>query len=667
MANDTGQLKSRTRDLTVIALFAGVLIVLNVLIIGRMFSVQHSAYLEANEGTFIALARNIAAHPGDLTWWPLWECGLPFQNTYLPLLPLLVGWFSRLTGHPPALSFYQVSAGLYCLGPPLLYLMTRAMTGANVPSFLAGFAYSVLSPCVWLAPAIRGDVGSGFHLRRLHTLAYYGEGPLTASMAVLPLAIWCLYRSVPDRRSGWWVGAGIVSAAVTISFNAFGAVILVIVALSLIGTAPRQNVPRVSMTLLMTGALAYALISPLIPPSVIAAIRTNSPTVDGDYRFTLRSLAGVAVIGSGFLLVRFITRTIRSQPLRFSAMFAFLTSSVVLLGTNAKIYVVPQPHRYQLPMDMACCLLIVLGGTELFRSRPELARPIVVLTGVLLLFGLAVNIRWAHHLIRSIDITGTSSYRITRWLDQKMKGQRVMVAGSYSFQFNEFSDLPQMFGGHDPMLPNSLMRVAAFTIYTGTNAGERDGQISSLWMKALGAHAVTVPGPHSSEVYKPFANPRKFDGLLPVLWRDGDDTIYGIPARSSSLAHVIPATAAVSHQPVNGLDVAELEGYVKALDDPVYAEAPLTWKNRHTAQILTTAVPGQIIAVQMTYHPGWTAIVNGKAQRVMKDGLGMILIDPQCEGTCNIDLAYGPDTEMLVTYAASVVALILTCLVVRIA
>jgi hypothetical protein len=41
-----------------------------------------------------------------------------------------------------------------------------------------------------------------------------------------------------------------------------------------------------------------------------------------------------------------------------------------------------------------------------------------------------------------------------------------------------------------------------------------------------------VPGAGSQEHYKPFANPRKFDGQLPVLWWDSGDTIDGVPVRS---------------------------------------------------------------------------------------------------------------------------------------
>src|SRR5258708_7792079 len=156
------------------ALFPLLVLLANVLIIRKLFSVEYSAYFESNEGTFIAIARQVASHPWDLQWFSQWECGLPFQNTYLPLLQYVVGWFSRVTGHSPALSFHQVSAAFYCLGPVLLYYMSLSITARSTTSLLAGIAYSVLSPCAWLVPAIRTDLGDIWNLRRLQVLAYYG-------------------------------------------------------------------------------------------------------------------------------------------------------------------------------------------------------------------------------------------------------------------------------------------------------------------------------------------------------------------------------------------------------------------------------------------------------------------------------------------------------------
>jgi hypothetical protein len=42
----------------------------------------------------------------------------------------------------------------------------------------------------------------------------------------------------------------------------------------------------------------------------------------------------------------------------------------------------------------------------------------------------------------------------------------------------------------------------------------------------------------------------------------------------------------------------------------------------------------------MSYDPGWKAFANGREARVREDGLGLIAIDPQCDGACSINLEY---------------------------
>jgi hypothetical protein len=311
---------------------------------------------------------------------------------------------------------------------------------------------------------------------------------------------------------------------------------------------------------------------------------------------------------------------------------------------------------------MSLCLLAVFGGAEAVRriSRRALTTAAVVLT-----LALAVQarhaIRYAHGQIRSTDAAKSSMYKLTRWMDANLRGARVMVGGSYSFYFNDFSDTPQLHGGQDPMLPNFMLRIAVFTIYSGMNAGARDGEIATLWLKALGAHAVSVPGPRSDEVYKPFVDPRKFEGLLPVLWREGDDTIYGVPSRSDSLAHVMAAGDLVRDPPVNGLDTAQLEKYVAALDAPAYPEAKWRWTSRHSAVIDATLAPGQVISAQVTYTPGWRA---SKAE-VSQDGLGLLVLKPTCQGPCEIALTYDGGLEWRIACFLSLAAmLVVLCLAV---
>src|ERR1035441_6779579 len=60
-----------------------VLSIVNLIIAAPLFGVEYSAYNGSIEGTFIAIARVMAKHPGQWSWWPLWNAGMPFENTYL--------------------------------------------------------------------------------------------------------------------------------------------------------------------------------------------------------------------------------------------------------------------------------------------------------------------------------------------------------------------------------------------------------------------------------------------------------------------------------------------------------------------------------------------------------------------------------------------------------
>src|SRR5665811_574626 len=160
-----------------------------------------------------------------------------------------------------------------------------------------------------------------------------------------------------------------------------------------------------------------------------------------------------------------------------------------------------------------------------------------------------------------------SEYRIAKWLDQNRPGDRAFVSGSASFLYGMFTDNPQLTGGHDQHTVNKFIPIVNYTIYTGMNAGGRDAEYSIFWLKAFGAHAISVPGPESSDYFKPFVHPHKFDGVLPLLWRDRGDSIYEVPSRTLSLAHVIPASAIVTRTPIHGLDIACLLYTSDAADD----------------------------------------------------------------------------------------------------
>jgi len=644
-----------------VAAYAAVILAVNILIAGKLFSQEYSDYLSSNEGTFIAIAREIAARPGDVLWFPIWDCGLPFQNTYLPLLHMIVGAFSRLSGHSAALAFHQVCAAFYCLGPVAVLLLAYTVTKQPGTSFFGALAYSIVSPSAVLIPAITHEVGGILRLRRLHVLVAYGEGPATAALTIFALAVLFLYLSI-TRGTMWMKVAAGALMGLTVLTNAFGGTLLGIAALCLLCTIETPRVWRNAAMIALIGLLAWSWILPLFPPSVLAAIRMNSPTVDGDYRYTFRTWIALAILAVAFAVLAFWLRKLRlKQEFQFFGLFAFLTASIVMLAFFAGVYLLPQPHRYQVAMDMAICLLVVFGCREAARRLPP--RTGLALVGACLVLAVLQTryaLRYARASIHSIPkIEETAVYKVANWANDHLRGKRIFVGGAYGFYFNDFTDTPQMTGGHDPMQPNFLMRSAPFQIYSGMGAEADEGNVAVLWMKAFGTRAIYVPGPTSGEFYKPFRNPAKFDGILPVLWHEGGDTIYGVPAQSESLAHVVSEGALVRTMPVNGIDLDQVKAYVSAIEDAAIPGADWQWKNWHSGTLHASVQPGQAISLQLTYNPGWHATWNGAAQKIRADGLDLMVIEPQCKGSCTLDLSYDGGIELRACLAASIAAMLL--------
>jgi hypothetical protein len=160
-------------------------------------------------------------------------------------------------------------------------------------------------------------------------------------------------------------------------------------------------------------------------------------------------------------------------------------------------------------------------------------------------------------------------------------------------------------------------------------------------------------------VYKDFVDPRKFEGVLEPLWRDGGDVIYRVGKPHGSLARVVPRASLVARTPENGSDVEPLRGYVAALEDPAMAEARLRWTSQHSGRIETEIAAGQVISLQMAWHPGWHARVGGKEIRVARDALGLMTIYPE-EGRQSIDLIYDGGWEMRIAkWVCGITSLIL--------
>ena len=271
--------------------------------------------------------------------------------------------------------------------------------------------------------------------------------------------------------------------------------------------------------------------------------------------------------------------------------------------------------------------------------------------------------RYVRGLTPPFDITQTEEFRVSRWLADNLPGQRVFAAGSTSFWMNAWSDQPQVTGCCLPGLPNPMSWIVGYIIPSDDGAAGHEAEYALLWLRAYGAQAVKVGGPATRDAYHDWKNPKKFDGVLPRIWQEGDDRIYRIPSRSDSLAHVVRRAELVSRAPVTGIDVDPLRVFVAALEDPAHSPATWKWLDRHHASVTADLNPGDVISVQQTFVPGWHASFDGRPAEIRRDPLGLIVIDPHRSGRLVLDLVYDGGVErqvLLMACAACWLTLLVT-------
>ncbi len=618
------------------------LFLLNLWLVRRLFSIDYLDQMGSIESTYIAVARWIVRSWGDLTWFPLWYGGIPFQNTYPPLVPFTTAAVSVLFSITPAHAYHAVTAVFYSLGPVTLGLLAWRLCRSAGWSFAVGLLYSLTSASTFLIPAVRQDAGGIWSLRRLQVLIRYGEGPHIVALTLLPVALLLLSVAYEKKRPWWWAAAGIAMASVALT-NWLGAAALAMAVVAWLLAREHGVWWQDWLKAVGVAVFAYILALPGIPPSTIRTIAANESNVSGPLaanwlRFAIAAGAVLLIAAAGWAFRRFRT----PEHLRFSLLFLLPVAAVVLLSAWFGVTLVPQPNRYQLELEMALALAVVY----LLREALGRVRRRAVLTALLLLASVypAVKaVKYAERLIRPVDIAGSIEYQEAMWFDRNLKGGRVLAPGSVGFFLNVFTDTPQFAGGFDQGNVNPVFAGVHYQLLSGENAGAREGEVALLWLRAFGVDAVAVSGPQGRDFYKAFRNPHKFDGILPELRRDGDDVIYRVPRRSVSLAHVVRATDLPARAPKHGLDIDPVRVYVAALENPAYPSAVLTWRGNGAAVIFADMEKDQVLSIQVSYQPGWKATVGGQPRRVSADKLGQMVIEPQCEGACRVEVRYaGP-------------------------
>ena len=630
---------------------AAALVWLNAYWCREVFFLDHFGQMQSIRGFWEALARlgHFSLTP---QWWPYSYNGMPFEYAYAPGVPALIAAICKLTGWSAGRAFGVVAGFVFCIGPVAVFWMAKEVTQRLWWSFVAGLAYSLLSPSQLLIPDAEFAWRHFGDSRRTMLMFAWDEVPHQLALVGVLLAVAYLIRGLRGCRYCFWIAAMFLSFAMVAS--AFG-VTLGPSFLALVWLSWKEG--NAAKNLLLAGACgiaAYLVICPISPPSLLQVIRQNA-NLSPDYGWTPTSIWAVLAVAAGTVSLFLISRRWTAWHLRFFLLLTFVSLTIPLLQ-QWNLHFVPQAGRYKVELEVSFALLCVFSAAVLLDRLSPVWRSVVALLLLIPAVSLVKSHRvYAKSLFHASDIRDTIEYQVASWFATNAPQQRVIAPGSIGLWMNSFTAQQQFMGGSFTTTPILAMQTATWGVIYLNPADRRD--VAKLWLQAYGVDALVVSGPASPEPWKQFAHPTQFQALFPLLWREQDTSIYSVPRPYRSLASIVPQNRIVRRKLVSFFQLDEIEPYVAALEDPS-SQAEWRWLDNNTGVARGNLPPGSVLSLHITYHPGWKAFVNNSAVPVSSDSLEQIVVSPNCNGWCEVKLLYDGGTEAKITRIVSLVTLI---------
>ncbi len=600
------------------------------------------------EGSFISDARFVRDHWPHPAWNALWYGGNRFDYAYTPGTRYGAAIAAMLFRVVPARGYHIYIGIMYCLGTSGIYFLVRTGSGSRAAAWLAACAETLLSPVFLILKPVRQD-SLRWMPERLNVLIKWGEGPHMCAMAVIPFA---LAFSVLAFRRGklWTVTAAALCCALVVTDNLYGAYALGIFFPVLVWSEYVSTPGSVVRTrALAIVFLAAGLCAWWLTPSFLKLTARNLMQVSlpgnrwSEYYGALIALAFAAV--SWFA----------GRRRKVSAWSIFLAGSLLLFAVDVlgqawfDFRITGEPKRFVPELDIVLILAAGEGIRRLARVRQWAA---VAVTALCFAFSASYLAKPWSVYSSDPDYRRRIEYRMTEWVAQNLPGSRVMSFGSISYWYTTWRDLPEVTGGADQGAQTLMPSLARYQIRI-----EGDPQRDVYFLQALGADAIVLNDANSEEIYHEVVTPRKFTGLLPIIYDRHGDVVYRVPRRPG-LARVVEEQRISHLQPIPWYykDKPQLRAYAETLE-AIDTPATYTRPDLNNIAISATTERGQSILMQENYDPGWKAFVDGKAVRIETDIIGFMRVRPD-PGTHQVRFTYGMSTESRIGMWISIMSLL---------
>jgi hypothetical protein len=604
-------------DFLLVFLFAAMLV-------KPYFKAKYEDKWASIESTFISDARFLAEHWPHPQWQPLWYGGTRFDYIYPPALRYGTAAISKLTGLWPVQAYHFYAALFYALGIAGVYVLMRIGTKSRASAWLGAVSTALMSPIFLFMPRFRGDAWQ-LQPQRIGVLVKYGEGPHMSALALIPFALAFTWLALEKRRP-WAIAAAAIFSAGVAANNFYGATALAVFYPILVWSfwITRQD-KNIVLPAVAIPALAYGLTAFWLVPSYFRVTAENMKYVSEHGTTWSIWVAVATAIIFAITTDRFArARQDRTWPVFVAGCVVFFSLNV-LGNFYFNFRVAGEPIRLLPELDMIYIMAIVLMLRWMW-DRPGIALRGVAIVIVLAAFWSAKGyVRHAWHIFPTWpDYQSRVEYRVTDWLFKNMPDARAYPTGSVRFWYDAWHDLPQLGGGSEQGLLNGVVEAAQWE----TNLGAKP-EPAILWMQCLGVDAIYVADQNSQEIFKDLEHPKKFEGVLPVIFDDHQgNVLYKVPRRYPARARV------VDRQKINALstprandDVEYLGAYSDVIEKGPDAPATLTRNGTDVMLVRAKVDAGQSIVVQESYDPAWQASLGGTQLPVHKDAMGLMVID----------------------------------------
>jgi hypothetical protein len=390
------------------------------------------------------------------------------------------------------------------------------------------------------------------------------------------------------------------------------------------------------------GTLAYGLTAFWLTPSYLRLTLLNMQYVSKPGHLWSKLLLLALAIAFVLLATRF------AKGKKELAYLVFVSGATALFITNVvgnhywDFRVIGEPGRLFPELD----LVMTLFAVEMLRrlwSAPVLWRRALAIgiAGICLSTSYQYVRQSRAFFVADPDPTQRVEFRMQDWMAKNMPQSRAFTSGSVRFWYNAWNDLPQVGGGSDQGILNPFVMPAQWEVLMGPSA-----DLAIWWLQVLGADAVIVNGPNSTEKYHDFLYPEKFNGKLPVVYDDGaGNIIYQVPRRYKSLARVADRSTldTLPSIPGNG-DQPSLQSWFNALENGPDVLTATEWTSTDSLRVRAPVQFGQSVVVQVTYDPSWRAYVHGASVPIRPNGLGFMTVDAP-PGTHEVLLEFATPSE----------------------